>query len=116
MRLSDVYSTAGCHPTRSSEFEKHPHGPSAYLSSLDEFITSHTSTSKPCIAAIGECGLGKECRSRAFEKYLILMKTMIASTLRLSIPKKPGSAYSSALPRNIIYRCFFTHGPPTQTL
>lgn len=57
-RYDDCYSTAGCHPTRTSEMEADPEGPSAYLSKIADLIQksrSGSTTSK--VVAIGECGL-----------------------------------------------------------
>ncbi|KAI8879492.1 Mg-dependent DNase [Backusella circina FSU 941] len=47
-----LYSTVGCHPTRSTEFEKYKNGgPEAYFNELLKLTTS------PSVVAIGECGL-----------------------------------------------------------
>lgn len=52
------YSTAGCHPTRTSEMEACPDGPQMYLSRLSELIrSSQAGTSPSKIVAVGECGL-----------------------------------------------------------
>ncbi|KAN0061994.1 hypothetical protein ACQY0O_005989 [Thecaphora frezii] len=54
-----LYSTAGCHPTRTSEMETHPDGATAYLSRISQLIEeSHRAdpaTAK--VVAVGECGL-----------------------------------------------------------
>ncbi|KAF7728699.1 TatD DNase [Apophysomyces ossiformis] len=49
-----LYSTVGCHPTRSDEFEAYESGPAGYFNALFEVAT----TSKNVIA-IGECGLAQ---------------------------------------------------------
>lgn len=54
---SDLYATVGCHPTRSSEFDKFQGGPEAYLNALDKLIESNLN-GKGRVVAIGECGLG----------------------------------------------------------
>ncbi|KAF9508917.1 hypothetical protein BS47DRAFT_1373593 [Hydnum rufescens UP504] len=51
-----LYATAGCHPTRSKEFEDYRGGPAAYLDALDKLIHSHLE-GKGRAVAIGECGL-----------------------------------------------------------
>ena len=52
------YATVGCHPTRSSEFDKFEGGPEAYLAELDKVIAANL-VGKGRVVAIGECGLGK---------------------------------------------------------
>jgi TatD DNase family protein len=49
----DLYATVGCHPTRSTEFEKDPSG---YLQALDDLVGAHL-TGPGRAVAIGECGL-----------------------------------------------------------
>lgn len=53
---SSLYATAGCHPTRSEEFEKFKSGPHGYLQALDQLISQNLS-GKGRIVAVGECGL-----------------------------------------------------------
>ena len=61
-----LFCTAGCHPTRSAEFDKHPKGADAYLKELDELIGKNIGGStdgegsggRRIVVAIGECGLG----------------------------------------------------------
>ncbi|KAF8519137.1 Mg-dependent DNase [Hysterangium stoloniferum] len=51
-----VYATVGCHPTRSSDFEKFRAGPDAYLTALDQLISqNHKGVGR--VVAVGECGL-----------------------------------------------------------
>ena len=50
---TDLYATVGCHPTRSTEFEKDPSG---YFQSLDELIEANLSGPGRAVA-VGECGL-----------------------------------------------------------
>ena len=52
-----MYATVGCHPTRSTEFEKFKAGPDAYLAALDELISNNLK-GEGRVVAIGECGLG----------------------------------------------------------
>lgn len=58
-----LFCTAGCHPTRSAQFDKHPGGAEVYLKELDELIGKNIRASgtegRRVIVAIGECGLGK---------------------------------------------------------
>lgn len=51
-----LYATVGCHPTRSTEFDKFKGGPDAYLSGLEALISKHRG-GKGRVVAIGECGL-----------------------------------------------------------
>ena len=51
-----LYATVGCHPTRSTEFEKHPEGAEAYLRALDALILANR-TGRGRVVAVGECGL-----------------------------------------------------------
>ena len=51
------YATIGCHPTRSSQFDKFNGGPSAYLDALDALIGEHL-LGEGRVVAVGECGLG----------------------------------------------------------
>ncbi|KAF8323262.1 hypothetical protein DL93DRAFT_2223201 [Clavulina sp. PMI_390] len=51
-----VFATAGCHPTRSAEFDKYRGGPDAYLAGLDKLIASRLKGSGR-VVAVGECGL-----------------------------------------------------------
>ncbi|CBQ68766.1 conserved hypothetical protein [Sporisorium reilianum SRZ2] len=50
------YSTAGCHPTRTSEMEAHPEGADAYLTKIKELIVSSQKEGGK-VVAVGECGL-----------------------------------------------------------
>lgn len=51
------YSTAGCHPTRTSEMESYVEGADAYLGKVKELILSSRSDSIQKVVAVGECGL-----------------------------------------------------------
>lgn len=55
-----LFCTAGCHPTRSAEFDKHSGGAESYLKELDELIGSDLvgEGKRRVVVAIGECGLG----------------------------------------------------------
>jgi TatD DNase family protein len=57
LNLQGLFATVGCHPTRSTEFDKHPGGPEAYLQELDTLVGAHLH-GKGRVVAIGECGLG----------------------------------------------------------
>lgn len=50
---TDLYATVGCHPTRSTEFEKDPSG---YFQALDKLIEANLSGPGRAVA-VGECGL-----------------------------------------------------------
>ncbi|CDO72984.1 hypothetical protein BN946_scf185007.g38 [Trametes cinnabarina] len=50
------YATAGCHPTRSAQFDKFRGGPEKYLEALDKLIAANL-TGKGRVVAVGECGL-----------------------------------------------------------
>lgn len=52
-----LYATVGCHPTRSSEFDKYRDGPDAYLAALNATIEANLK-GKGRVVAVGECGLG----------------------------------------------------------
>jgi Tat protein secretion system quality control protein TatD with DNase activity len=56
---SGLYATVGCHPTRSTEFDKYRGGPEAYLQDLDNLIGSNLKGTGR-VVAIGECGLGSD--------------------------------------------------------
>ena len=51
-KYEGYYSTAGVHPTRTSELDTHPEGSEAYLSNIKSLIFSSKK-----IVAVGECGL-----------------------------------------------------------
>ncbi|EJD45783.1 Mg-dependent DNase [Auricularia subglabra TFB-10046 SS5] len=51
-----LYATVGCHPTRSSEFEKFKRGPAAYLEELEKLVSANLEGPGRAVA-IGECGL-----------------------------------------------------------
>ncbi|KAI0094377.1 Mg-dependent DNase [Irpex rosettiformis] len=77
----NLYATVGCHPTRSSEFDKFKGGPEAYLAELDKVIAANL-TGRGRVVAIGECGLdydrthfaSEEVQKRNFRIQLSLAK------------------------------------------
>lgn len=54
----NLYATAGCHPTRSTEMTSYEGGTSAYMAALQALVDAHRpGTNDGRIVAIGECGL-----------------------------------------------------------
>lgn len=52
------YSTAGCHPTRTSEMESYTQGAHVYLQNIKQLILdSRNQTHAAKVVAVGECGL-----------------------------------------------------------
>jgi TatD DNase family protein len=76
-----LYATVGCHPTRSSDFDKFNAGPEAYLKALDNLIAANLK-GRGRVVAIGECGLdydrlnwsSKEVQRKYFRMQLALAK------------------------------------------
>jgi TatD DNase family protein len=76
-----LYATIGCHPTRSTEFDKYNGGPEAYLQDLDKLIEANIN-GKGRVVAIGECGLdydrthfaSQDVQQRHFRSQLYLAK------------------------------------------
>jgi TatD DNase family protein len=70
----DLLCTIGCHPTRSTEFEKYEKGPEAYLQALSQLLEEHSIVAqgkgKGKAVAVGECGLGKSTRSVQRSLYM----------------------------------------------
>lgn len=52
-----LFCTVGCHPTRATEPEEHPGGPSAYFEEMRAIAQEGTKAGK--VVAVGECGLGE---------------------------------------------------------
>lgn len=67
---SGLYATVGCHPTRSTEFDKYRGGPEAYLQDLDNLIGSNLKGTGR-VVAIGECGLGSDLHQASGHSALI---------------------------------------------
>lgn len=61
---SGMWATVGCHPTRSTEFDKAADGPEGYLRALDQLVQDNIK-GKGRAVAIGECGLGEDSYYRA---------------------------------------------------
>jgi len=54
----DFYATVGCHPTRTTDFDKYDEdGPEGYLQALDDLISANL-TGRGRVVALGELGLG----------------------------------------------------------
>ncbi|WFC96172.1 hypothetical protein MBRA1_002828 [Malassezia brasiliensis] len=71
----NLYATAGCHPTRSTELTMHKGGPSAYIAALQTLVDAHRlGTNDGRIVAIGECGLA-DAQKTAFDAQLALAET-----------------------------------------
>ncbi|CAD6942588.1 unnamed protein product [Tilletia controversa] len=72
----EIFCTIGCHPTRSTEMDKHPGGVAGFISDLSELVKLGGDK----VVAIGECGLDKDrlhfapldAQQRAFEVQLKL--------------------------------------------
>ena len=58
-RYRGCYSTAGCHPTRTSEMEAYPAGAPAYLEQIRQLILHSREHDQRAskVVAVGECGL-----------------------------------------------------------
>ncbi|KIK70778.1 hypothetical protein GYMLUDRAFT_184736 [Collybiopsis luxurians FD-317 M1] len=77
----DFYATVGCHPTRSTEFDKYRGGPQAYLNALDQLLEQNLK-GKGRAVAVGECGLdydrihkaNPEVQKKHFRSQLSLAK------------------------------------------
>lgn len=103
-----LYSTVGCHPTRSGEFEEYKDGPEAYYNELLKVATSSN-----VVVAIGECGLDydrlhfcpKERQLKYFEKQFDLAaKTQLPMFLH---NRNTGDDFYNLVKAN---RHKFTHG------
>lgn len=70
---TDLFATIGCHPTRSSEFDKYSGGPSAYLNALDKIIEQHIEGSGR-VVAVGECGLGIKSQIANLSELILLSR------------------------------------------
>lgn len=57
---SDSYTTAGCHPTSTSEIDKYPGGADKYFADLEAFIESDIGPGgSKRVVSLGEIGLGE---------------------------------------------------------
>ncbi|KZT30716.1 Mg-dependent DNase [Neolentinus lepideus HHB14362 ss-1] len=79
-----LYATVGCHPTRSTLFEKYNGGPDAYLDALDKLIEEHLN-GKGRVVAVGECGLDYDRTHFAPQE---VQKKYFRERLQLSLAKK----------------------------
>ncbi|KAG8905582.1 hypothetical protein FRB99_008640 [Tulasnella sp. 403] len=59
-----LFATVGCHPTRSTDFDKFNGGPNAYLRALDKLIADNKE-GPGRVVAVGECGLDYDRLFRA---------------------------------------------------
>ncbi|KAK0565256.1 hypothetical protein OC861_003869 [Tilletia horrida] len=72
----DIFTTIGCHPTRSTELEKHPKGAQGFEEDILRLVRKGGSK----VVALGECGLDKdrlhfaplEAQQKAFDLQLSL--------------------------------------------
>ncbi|KAE8255218.1 hypothetical protein A4X13_0g3109 [Tilletia indica] len=72
----DIFCTIGCHPTRSTELDKHPGGVEGFTKNLVELVKQGGNK----VVALGECGLDKDrlffapldAQQRAFDIQLRL--------------------------------------------
>ncbi|KAI8083087.1 uncharacterized protein BX664DRAFT_339790 [Halteromyces radiatus] len=103
-----LYSTVGCHPTRSTEFENYDQGPQAYLEGLRSLIKEN-----PCVVAIGECGLDYDrlhfCDKETQKKYFQVQFDLAKET---KLPmffhnRNTGDDFYTLIKQ---YRQHFTHG------
>lgn len=93
------YSTAGCHPTRTSEMEKHADGAEAYLSKIKGLIQADK-TKGGKVVSVGECGLDYD---RLHFSPAGVQKKHFASQLGLAIDVKlPLFLHSRAAHRDFV--------------
>ncbi|KAJ1870760.1 hypothetical protein LPJ55_004421 [Coemansia sp. RSA 990] len=71
-----LFATVGCHPTRTSEVDRHSNGATAYFTELRQLIDAN----RDVVVAVGECGLdydrlhfsGKDVQNKYFERQFEL--------------------------------------------
>jgi Tat protein secretion system quality control protein TatD with DNase activity len=73
-----LYATVGCHPTRSTEFDKYRGGPDAYLQALDKLLECNLNGRGRAVA-VGECGLG----AFKFMEYARIHSQLLIPAFRL---------------------------------
>jgi hypothetical protein len=122
---SGLWSTAGCHPTSTTEIEKHAGGVDAYLSELESVIKEELAAgSDSRLVAIGEIGLGNADRTGGCTtNHLFVLADAGFSYRQITTDcttrqRKPNSlTFPACSPsrRNTTSRCSCTPATPTHT-